>query len=790
VRTVRLLILLLVAVLALAAARREATAHAFLLRAEPVPRAVLGHSPTQVVLTFSEPINRALSWITVRGRGRHLGRKLAIKQQGEPDDQLAVTTGRLGPGSYTVAWQSVSALDGHVVRGAYLFSVQSPDPHVTLTAMAAAGTQGTNLDTYALLGVFAHSLLLAATAVALGSLLWARLGFVADATARAQSLTSPRLALMVVLASGVIELVLRTIAASGDSWTLPFPGSALAHSLTDRYGVLWLCRQGIATAILAATFIPGGRRFLLGRRHSAGATKPRGAATLSGVALAAAYLLLLGASGEGGGVPARLTGIALSTSLATAGGWLLLVGTMAWASVLAAWLPARRRTQPATTTGGDAAGTNRRGAAALLTAGAVVALLAELWDGAVNLNSWNALGAIYGVSLLSAAVLTAVIALLGARWLRSGRAPRSRSPSAESTGTQQPSRLEARESAPRRTAVAVGLLALLALSSMYWFPMPAGLSAGDPAALGAGSWRQLGLPGVTVHFLAAGHHTPGLIFAATETGVYRHQAIGAWQRVLPSRSVWGIELLPDDHSLYAADLAGYVESSRDRGAHWRSILVSSGGMYAVTSQPGRSSRVLAGGAGGLFLSTDSGVRWRRTLALPGSAGTAFAWRPGSDRVVFAGAVAGTETGSTQVWISRDAGTTWRLFGRGLESFSGIMSLLAPDPATIYAGTMGHAVWRAFIGAGSWRSSSAGMPPTEDHVAAFASLPGHPNVLFAGTLGQGVFRSSDAGARWRPSSDGLPSVLGNQIVLSLCFAPRDSLLLAGTEDGVYAEAEQA
>jgi hypothetical protein len=78
----------------------------------------------------------------------------------------------------------------------------------------------------------------------------------------------------------------------------------------------------------------------------------------------------------------------------------------------------------------------------------------------------------------------------------------------------------------------------------------------------------------------------------------------------------------------------------------------------------------------------------------------------------------------------------------------------------------------------------GMPPTNDHVAGLATLPGHPNTLFAGTLSQGVFRTDNAGRHWRNISSGLPIARNARIVLSVAYSPLDHALFAGTADGIY------
>ncbi len=296
------------------------------------------------------------------------------------------------------------------------------------------------------------------------------------------------------------------------------------------------------------------------------------------------------------------------------------------------------------------------------------------------------------------------------------------------------------------------------------------------------AWRQDGLPGATVHALSVDDRRSGIVFAATETGVYRRDPFGAWRRVLRANIVWSVQVLSDGRTVVAGDQAGTVYLSRDLGRHWSGSSVNASGVYAVSGQPGHPRRLLAGAGGGVYLSVDGGLHWQRRLALPNAAGAAFAWYPGTVSTIFAGSVAGADGGSTSVFISRDGGMHWSVFGRALGSRGGIMSLAAPA-AHLDAGTMGNRLWTIPLTGGAWRQAAAGVPANQ-HVSGIVDIPGLYETFIA-TLGAGVFRSDDGGRRWAGASGGLPSVDHNQIVLSLAYATREHALYAGTTDGVFA-----
>ena len=105
---------------------REAEAHANLARANPSPNSVLEEPPARAAIWFTEPIEPSLSEVRVldsRGAQVDDGNVLADR-----NDPTAISVGLvpLPDGTYTVAWKNVSTVDGHRVRGSFLFSIGQP----------------------------------------------------------------------------------------------------------------------------------------------------------------------------------------------------------------------------------------------------------------------------------------------------------------------------------------------------------------------------------------------------------------------------------------------------------------------------------------------------------------------------------------------------------------------------------------------------------------------------------------------------------------------------------------
>lgn len=323
------------------------------------------------------------------------------------------------------------------------------------------------------------------------------------------------------------------------------------------------------------------------------------------------------------------------------------------------------------------------------------------------------------------------------------------------------------------------LLAFLACLSVLVVACSGGRAHGP----GVGrEWIQDGLHGIFVHSIAFGPGLSSVAFAGTERGLFRRTRGGLWKNSLHHQEVWGVTVARGE--VLAVDNAGQVDISRDGGRHWRRTSISRQGAYAVTVRPGHPSWMLVGAGGGIYLSRNGGRSWSRQLRLRNSATDAFAWVPGSARLVFAANVSGGgPRPAPPVMISRDAGLTWHPDGRNLTR-AGVMSLLPLRGGRLLAGTMGHSVWRATSGNDTWTWSGAGMPRTNDHGSGLVTIPKKPNEVFVGTLSYGVFRSTNYGASWRNVSQGLPSEEGAHAVLSLAYSRGERSIYAATPSGLY------
>ncbi len=110
---------LALALLALAAP--AAFGHASFEGASPAPGGRVETSPRQVVLTFSESLNRRLSEATLETPG---GQRVAARESVSGRRIVLVPSSELRRGAYRVRWRTVSSDDAHPLEGSFGFGVR------------------------------------------------------------------------------------------------------------------------------------------------------------------------------------------------------------------------------------------------------------------------------------------------------------------------------------------------------------------------------------------------------------------------------------------------------------------------------------------------------------------------------------------------------------------------------------------------------------------------------------------------------------------------------------------
>lgn len=351
-----------------------AAGHAELIGATPTPNATVAESPGEVTIAFSEPIDAGSAFVDILdSRLRRVEGVGSVEVAG--DGRVAgVTLPALEPGTYTVSYQVVSAVDGHATVGQFAFLVDPtgasapPIAPVTATSPSVDG-----------MTVGARWVALAALLVAFGSLVgWWR------ARGARPDLEPPwRLIGLAALAG-----------AGGVAAYLWLAARPIAEAVAPRGPLGWLDP--------AAPF--GWSPFAIAMRVAMLAGLMAGAVALARRRPAAVAVLLAAALG----------GMSAAGHAASAGGvpfalldWLHLVAVAAWLGALPALLLLGRQA------GALSSLLRRHGGLALVAAPVVV--LTGLANSPLVLGSGrDVVASDYGNLLLAKAVLLSVALGIGA----------------------------------------------------------------------------------------------------------------------------------------------------------------------------------------------------------------------------------------------------------------------------------------------------------------------------------------------------------------------------------------
>ncbi|AZM76843.1 transporter [Streptomyces sp. KPB2] len=379
-----------------------ASAHAALGSTDPEDGAVLGRAPAHVTLTFSESVGlRDDSFRVLDPGGHRLHTGEAGRADGRSDTARVALPGKLGEGTYTVAWRVVSA-DSHPVSGAFTFSVGKPSQ-----AAAPVDTGPTEDPLTATLHKIARYLSYLAAALLIGAAAFVALCRPPDPAPLRRPLVA---AWWTLLAATLALLVLRAPYEAGTGPSTALDPAVLRDTLTTRPGALLLTRLGLLLPV--ALYLARAARAV---RVDRAACADRGDRRRGGRPLAAAVGVVLAVGLALTWAAAEHASAGIQVPIAMTSSVLHLLATAVWLGGLVALLVTLRAPRPSPDPAGVVARFSRTAFAAVTVL--VVTGVYQSWRG---LGSWQALtGSTYGRLLLAKVVLVAVLlaaAAVSRRW--------------------------------------------------------------------------------------------------------------------------------------------------------------------------------------------------------------------------------------------------------------------------------------------------------------------------------------------------------------------------------------
>ena len=140
-----------------------------------------------------------------------------------------------------------------------------------------------------------------------------------------------------------------------------------------------------------------------------------------------------------------------------------------------------------------------------------------------------------------------------------------------------------------------------------------------------------------------------------------------------------------------------------------------------------------------------------------------------------------------VYKTRDHGTTWTKFPGFSARRVTTLAIDPKSPATIYAGTMGDAVYKSPDGGQRWLPHNVGLKEHISYVTEFVIDPIDTQTIYAAST-VGVYRTRNGAREWQEKMVGMKEV---HIVVAIALDPKNpNILYAGTTGGVYRSSDAA
>jgi photosystem II stability/assembly factor-like uncharacterized protein len=240
----------------------------------------------------------------------------------------------------------------------------------------------------------------------------------------------------------------------------------------------------------------------------------------------------------------------------------------------------------------------------------------------------------------------------------------------------------------------------------------------------------------------------------------------------------------EPHHLYLGTTNSWLYETIDEGATWHRLAkLDRGDDFVLDSIVVDSSHpaTLYVGAwkntddGGLWISRDAGHTWKEVALFKGQPIYALAQAPSDPHILFAGTLQG-------IYRSSDSGATWTQISPPASHEIHEIESLAVDPGnpdTVYAGTW-HLPWKTTDGGKTWRNIKEGLIVDSD-VFSIIVDPQHPHTVYLSAC-SGIYKSENAGTLFH-KIQGIPTEARRTRVL-MQDPENLQIVYAGTTEGLY------
>lgn len=299
-------------------------------------------------------------------------------------------------------------------------------------------------------------------------------------------------------------------------------------------------------------------------------------------------------------------------------------------------------------------------------------------------------------------------------------------------------------------------------------------------------WTPLGPFGGAVDSITTDPVDPGVLYAATGSGLYRTADAGASWTLVYAGTLFSSRVAVDPlhpSILYLTGVfdAATVLKSIDSGAHWSPAGDGLPPYYPTLAvDPARPRRLYLGSVG-FWRSVDAGASWQ-----PAGVDTL----PDGDHAnILAIAPASRPAGKVLVATSRgvyrstDGGATWSGVGGLPQRFAFAVAFAPSDPRIVYAALDGSGLYRSTDGGVSWRLVLK-LKPTS--IPREIAISASPRTVYVRLETGALYRSTDGGDHWTQLKALATAVTADPFAAATVWS---SLLTGPGFGGVWRSADQ-
>jgi photosystem II stability/assembly factor-like uncharacterized protein len=312
---------------------------------------------------------------------------------------------------------------------------------------------------------------------------------------------------------------------------------------------------------------------------------------------------------------------------------------------------------------------------------------------------------------------------------------------------------------------------------------------------GGHTWREAEqLKGDGIHSLTQSTKDPDMLFAGTNSGVWRSSDAGDhWEQLNTSATpglinVESLAVDPRDSNIIYAGTWYLPYKTTDGGKTWnitKTGIIDDSDIFAIEIDDRNPNHVIASACSGIYETRDAGGNWKKVNGIPSQSRRtrSILQNPSKPDTIYAGTTEG-------FWMSTNSGGDWKVTTNRQNFEVNAIAVHPDNPDTVYIGTNNYGVMVSHDGGRNWAPSNGGYSGRRAYaILADREKPGrvYATTINTATGGGSFFVSNDGGETWQISARNMPPRL---IAYSILQDRADgNVIYLGTNYGIYRSADR-